>query len=151
MWTYRTDLVEQVFTMPPSMDITRYWYQTTCSCHIVAFMAGDMLIFIVFACQRCSTWVQDLDSSPTRATFFGTWTCYLWTCDLWTCTWTWHLWTWDFYLTHPDLNLIFKVFLNFSLMENPDSHRKFLIIYVESRLERTLKALVCFQNLCGIE
>ena len=29
--------------------------------------------------QRCSTRVQDLDSSPTRVPFWGIWT---WTCDL---------------------------------------------------------------------
>jgi len=40
----------------------------------------------------------------------------------------------DLDLTHLDLNLIFKVFLHFSLMENPDSQSKFLIIYFESRL-----------------
>ena len=34
--------------------------------------------------QRCSTRVQDLDSSPTRVLFLGTWTCDLW-------TWTWHI------------------------------------------------------------
>jgi len=43
--------------------------------------------------QRCCTRVKDLDSSPVLRVD----------------------------LTHSDLNLIFKVFLHFSLMENPDS------------------------------
>jgi len=32
----------------------------------------------------------------------------------------------DMDMTHPDLNLIFKVFLHFSLMENPDSQSQIL-------------------------
>jgi len=68
--------------------------------------------------QRCSTRVQNLDSSPTRIPFFGTWT---WTSDLWTWTWTWHLrtetWTW---------HIRTWTWFSISLMENPDSQSEIL-------------------------
>jgi len=106
---------------PVDCDLFPLWWQQTRS----SFPRLMTEVFLSMDCdcprQRCSTRVQDLDSSPTWVPFFGTWA---W--DLWTWIRAWHLRTWDLDLTHPDLNLIFKVFLHFSLMENPDSQSEIL-------------------------
>jgi len=67
--------------------------------------------------QRCSTWVQDLDSSPV-----------FWDLDLRPVDSVLDLVLrlMDLDLIHPDLNLFSRYFLHFSLMENPNSQSEIL-------------------------